>query len=135
MTRAFVLCHILAGAALAGCSSYGDDINQPSGRTLPSNGVSIVAGAQTKGTAAFSPNPVTISLASDSTVIWFNDDDPGGVYGSSGATHDITADDGSFASATLPPGSSFEGTFSAPGTYGYHCALHPTMKGTVTVTP
>jgi plastocyanin len=120
---------------LAGCSNYGDDINQPSGRKLPGNGVSVVVGAQTKGVAAFDPNPVTISLASFSTVIWFNDDDASGAYGGGGTAHNITADDGSFASGTLSPGSSFEGSFSAPGTYGYHCSIHPTMKGTVTVTP
>jgi plastocyanin len=94
-----------------------------------------VAGAQTKGTSAFTPNPVTISAASFGSVIWFNDDDGGGAYGSNGTAHNITADDGSFASGALPPGSSFEGTFSTPGTYGYHCSIHPTMKGTVTVTP
>lgn len=131
MSRVYLLAIVL----LAGCSSGGSDINQPSGRKLPGNGVSIVAGAQTMGTAAFSPNPVTISLASFSTVVWFNDDDAGGAYGGSGTAHNITADDGSFASGTLPPGSSFEGTYSAPGTYGYHCSIHPTMKGTVTVTP
>ena len=131
MSRVYLLAIVL----LAGCSSDGSDINQPSGRKLPGNGVSIVVGAQTMGTAAFSPNPVTISLASFSTVVWFNDDDAGGVYGGSGTAHNITADDGSFASGTLPPGSSFEGTYSAPGTYGYHCSIHPTMKGTVTVTP
>ena len=119
---------------LAGCGSSTDS-NTPPARNLPDNGISIVLGAQTKGTSAFTPNPVTISLANFSTVVWFNDDDAGGVYGGSGTAHNITADDGSFASGTLPPGSSFEGTYSAPGTYGYHCSIHPTMKGTVTVTP
>lgn len=132
MSRVFVVAIVL----LAGCSNYGgSNINQPSGRKLPGNGISIVPGAQTMGTAAFTPNPVTISLANFSTVVWFNDDEAGGVYGSSGTAHNITADDGSFASGTLAPGSSFEGSFSAPGTYGYHCSIHPTMKGTVTVTP
>jgi plastocyanin len=126
----------LAIALLAGCSNYGgSNINQPSSPKVTGNGVSIVAGAQTRGTAAFTPNPITISLANFSTVVWFNDDEASGAYGGSGTAHNITADDGSFASGTLQPGSSFEGSFSAPGTYGYHCSIHPTMKGTVTVTP
>ena len=25
-------------------------------------------------------------------------------------------------------------TLAAPGSYPYHCSIHPTMKGTVTVT-
>jgi plastocyanin len=25
-------------------------------------------------------------------------------------------------------------TFATPGTYAYHCEIHPTMKATITVT-
>jgi plastocyanin len=47
----------------------------------------------------------------------------------------ITADDGSFTSDNLAPGSTFEANFSTTGDFHYHCNIHPTMTGTVTVTP
>jgi plastocyanin len=134
------MCYFLVTAAIAGCSSNttdGGDINQPSGPKLAANAISIVLGAQDKRTAAFNPNPLTISLASSTggTVTWFNDDHTSSSYGSNSVTHNITADDGSFTSGELVAGTSFDATFDAPGTYGYHCSIHPTMKGTVTVTP
>jgi len=36
----------------------------------------------------------------------------------------------------MQPGATATFTFTAPGTYGYQCHLHPQdMRGTVTVTP
>ena len=133
-----IVIYLVAAGVLAGCSSNGSNIDQPSGGgTLAANAISIVLNAQNKGTAAFDPNPRTISLASSTggTVQWFNDDHNTNSYGSTAVTHNITADDGSFTSGELVAGTSFEATFDTPGTYGYHCSIHPTMKGTVTVTP
>ena len=117
----------------SGCGG-GDDINQPSNR--PEHSVSIVSAAETKATGAFSPNP--ISVPANGTVHWYNDDRAaaGGQYGgSNGTIHTINADDLSFLSGNLTPGRSFEHTFGTPGTYSYHCSIHPTMRGTITVTP
>ncbi|MFA6255936.1 MAG: cupredoxin family copper-binding protein [Candidatus Absconditabacterales bacterium] len=47
--------------------------------------------------------------------------------------HLVVADDGSFQSATLQPGDSFSHTFAQAGTFTYHCSIHPSMQGTVTV--
>ena len=38
--------------------------------------------------------------------------------------HNVTADDGSFASADLAPGGVFEHVFDAEGAFAYHCTLH-----------
>lgn len=133
MRRLFFLVGALATTTLWGCGSDGSNINQPSGH--PGNSISVVRGAQTKGTGAFAPNPFTITLAGGGVVQWFNDDQTEGPYGGSGVTHNITADDNSFVSGALAPGGSFKVTFSAQGSYPYHCSIHPTMKGTVTVTP
>jgi plastocyanin len=135
--RILVLGFLPAGS-IAACSSDSGDINQPSGRNLPANAVSIVVGAQAKGTQAFDPNPLTISLASitGGTVQWFNDDHTNSSYdGNTAVVHNITADDDSFSSGPLQAGSTFEAEFAAPGTYSYHCSIHPGMRGTVTVTP
>jgi hypothetical protein len=128
----------LAIALLIGCGSDSTDINQPGGQNPPGTQVSIVVGAQSKGAAAFSPNPLTITLADGGVARWLNndsarDDGYGGTVG--GVAHNITADDGSFDSDVLAPGNTFQTTYATIGTYGYHCSIHPTMKGTVIVTP
>jgi plastocyanin len=33
-----------------------------------------------------------------------------------------------------PSGGTFSFTFMQPGTYTYHCTVHPYMKGTIVVT-
>lgn len=137
MPRAYALAGILAIMTLSACGGSGSDVTGPiTGR--PVNSVSIVARAETKGTSAFSPSPITVSLASGGVVHWYNDDKvaAGGTYGgTSGTTHTITADDLSFLSGNLTPSSTFEHTFTVAGNYTYHCSLHPTMMGTITVTP
>ena len=45
----------------------------------------------------------------------------------------MTADDGSFDSGNLAPGATFSQSFSTPGTFTYHCNIHSSMTGTVTV--
>lgn len=130
---------LVAGSFVAcGSDSSGGDINQPTDPRSPGNQISIVVGAENKASAAFTPNPLTVSLAAGGVVKWVNndrsrDDGYGGTIG--GAAHNITSDDGSFASGTLSPASTFEATFGTAGSYSYHCSIHPTMIGEVTVTP
>jgi len=71
---------------------------------------------------AFSPNSVTVAFGD--TVNWVNTDT---------ATHQIVANNGAFASAVLKHNESYSFTFKAAGRYPYHDALHPKLKGTVTV--
>jgi plastocyanin len=49
-------------------------------------------------------------------------------------SHTITADNGSWDSGSLGKGQSFSQVFTQAGTFTYHCAVHPSMKGTVVVT-
>jgi plastocyanin len=75
---------------------------------------------------AFSPSAITVKAGS--SVTWINQD---------GTDHTVVSDTGSpvaFASQNLPNGGSFSVTFSKPGTYTYHCSIHPSMTGTITVT-
>jgi plastocyanin len=132
MPRVHFFLSLLPAALLSACGGDGGDINQPSNR--PPNSISIVSRAETQGTGAFSPNPLTVPV--NGVVRWYNDDRDaaGGPYGgSNGTTHTVTADDVSFLSGNLNPGGTFEHTFAAAGTYPYHCSIHPTMRGTITV--
>lgn len=145
MSRPGLLVGALAALSLVACGgASGGSINQPNQPDPPNQPetpsattIRIVNRAETRGTGAFSPNPLTIALAGGGEVHWFNDDrEPaGGEYTGTGTTHSIVADDLSFNSGDLPPGAAFDHRFQAEGAYAYHCSLHPTMTGTVIVTP
>lgn len=67
--------------------------------------------------------PSTIAVKAGETVTWqFKDTIP----------HNVVADDKSFQSKLLTKGT-FTHTFASAGSFPYICTIHPTMKGTVTV--
>lgn len=71
----------------------------------------------------FVPNDITVAVGT--TVTWTNED---------AVAHNVTSDDGLFESGNITKGETFSYTFDKPGTYSYHCTLHPPdMKGTVVV--
>ena len=47
--------------------------------------------------------------------------------------HTVTADGGGFDSGVTSPGGTFRHLFDQPGTYPYHCAIHPQMHGAAVV--
>jgi plastocyanin len=47
--------------------------------------------------------------------------------------HTVTFDTLAIDSGTLAPGQSFAVTLPITGSFAYHCAIHPTMRGTITV--
>ncbi|MBE0610558.1 MAG: cupredoxin domain-containing protein [Dehalococcoidia bacterium] len=74
---------------------------------------------------AFSPGTVTVSIGD--TVTWMNND--------ASVPHTVSSDSGSeLASGQLAGGASYQKTFSAAGSYAYHCDIHPSMTGLVAVT-
>lgn len=69
----------------------------------------------------------TLDVAVGTTVRFVNEDP---------FDHTVTSIDGSpvtFDSGVMVEGAEFEITFDRPGTYGYFCEIHPTMRGTVVV--
>jgi len=87
--------------------------------------VNIVAGAGTNTSSkGYTPVTVTVVLGANNTVVWTNNDS---------SPHTVTANDGSFTSGNLAPGQTYSFTFTAPGTYTYHCTYHPWMVATVIV--
>jgi plastocyanin len=122
------LCATLAAGVL-GCSSS----TSPS---LPSGDVTIVMNAGTMTTTAFNPNPFSESFAARAKVVWVNGDVTGSGYGmATGTSHHIVSNTGLFDSGVLTAGSSYTFTFAGPGTYAYHCSIHPGMVGSITISP
>lgn len=127
---------IVAALALAACASgstptpaasVAPSVAAPStvASAAPSSGGSGAAGGAGSVTIQnFAFQPATLDVAAGTTVTWTNQDS---------AQHTVTADDGSFGSDKLGTGSTFTHTFSAPGTYTYHCSIHASMKATITV--
>lgn len=83
----------------------------------------------------FFPNEIRTSLGADNKVVWKNDDS---------TYHSVTSDvsyadkiNGKFDSIAtiglIPPGQTYNFTFTEAGIYHYHCEPHPWMTGTVTV--
>jgi len=56
------------------------------------------------------------------------------IVNSDTVAHTWTAEDFSFNSGNLNPGAEYTHTFEIAGDYPYFCEIHPTMKGSVTVT-
>jgi plastocyanin len=87
----------------------------PSGEAAKSEKVQIVE-------FSYEPDPVVVQVGGK--VIWQNEDT---------APHTATADDASFDTGTIEKGKLGSATFKEPGTFTYHCEIHPTMHGTVEV--
>jgi plastocyanin len=72
---------------------------------------------------AFTPDPLAVKVGD--IVGWTNED---------AVPHTVTMDDGSCTSGSLGEGATALLVFESPGTYPFHCRIHPTMTGTVEVT-
>lgn len=124
----------LTALGLAACGDNGDDVGAGdtsttagSGRADDGYGGSGDSGDTTEGTTVvakdFSLTSITVAPGADVKV-----DNQGS------ASHTVTADDGDFDSGTVSGGSS--GSFTAPsdpGEYAFHCEIHSSMTGTLTV--
>ena len=71
---------------------------------------------------AFAPQDVTVTVGD--TITWTNSD---------ATAHTATADDGSFDTGTIRASGTGTATFSTAGSFQYHCKIHSSMTGTVTV--
>lgn len=110
---------------------------QTSGSVVINNGTGI-AGSYC-GSAIPSPCPTT-TISTDGTVTWT-------MSGNGVTPHTTTADGGAWDSGPLCDtvafphcfqtvnGTSFATTLTIPGAYGYHCNIHPNMRGIVVVNP
>jgi plastocyanin len=82
------------------------------------------ATANTVSIANFAFAPPDLTITKGTTIVWTNADT---------VEHSVVAQDNSFASDTLAHSDSFHFTFVTDGTFVYHCGIHPSMAGTITV--
>jgi plastocyanin len=108
---ALLLLALGGSAGLGGCSK-------------PANGVSI---------HDLQFDPKTLTVASGTTVTWTNNDQTAHTVTSDEETSKTAPPADKFQSPILNPGGTFKHTFDTPGTYPYHCDIHPYLKGTIVV--
>jgi plastocyanin len=138
LRRATPLILILAALSLAACGSddSGSDSTAAGGggeATAPADTAPTEAETAPSGEAVrsgkveivdFAYSPQTVTVAAGGKVTWRNED---------ADDHTVTLDDGSFDSGDIAEGKLKSESFKSPGTFTYHCEIHPEMTGTVEV--
>ena len=101
---------------LGACGGGDDDSGDASGDGGSSANVITIEGSAFSGVESV-PDGASVTVK--------NEDD---------FQHTFTPDtDGDFEPASLDGGASATVELPGPGTYGYHCSIHTTMTGTITV--
>jgi plastocyanin len=120
-----VILVVAALVVLAGCAGSSSTPATGGSSSAPaSSGGSAAGGAS--GTAVsianFAFNPADVTVKVGQSVTWTNNDT---------TTHTVTGAD--FDSGPLAPGATYSHTFATAGTFDYHCSIHTSMTGKVTV--
>lgn len=89
---------------------------------IPTQVPSTETSVTTVSITNFSFNPGTITINKGDVVIWNNNDS---------APHQIVG--GDLNGQVMNKNQNYMFTFNTTGTFDYHCALHPSMKGVVIV--
>ena len=111
---------LILACMAAGCSSY----QSPPAPASPQSPMTV---GNTITIKNFAFEPSTLVVKTGTVVTWTNQD---------AVPHTIASDTGSpvpFSSDSLSTGASYTFTFTQPGTFTYHCSIHPSMKGTIIV--
>jgi plastocyanin len=82
------------------------------------------SGGTTVGIVDFSFRPTPLTVSAGTKVTFSN---------RSGITHTATANGGGFDTGRIEPGTTASVTFKRPGTYSFHCSIHPFMHGKIVV--
>ena len=124
---------ILASSlAFAACGASGSGSGGSTPPTDPANaggggsGPCSVSSATGEVAVSIAGNafPADITSTVGQTVTFTNEDS---------VPHTVTLDDGSCDTDTIAAGASAGLTFAEAGSYPFHCTIHPSMTGTVTV--
>jgi plastocyanin len=130
---------LVTAFALAACSGGGTTTTAPGGGTQPAAGgtqPAATGGGSAPCTDSTGTTTVAVGVANfewqqpinakvGDVITWTNGDT---------APHKVALDDGSCAmSDNIPGGGSKSLVFSVAGSFPFHCAVHPNMKGTITI--
>jgi plastocyanin len=117
--------------ALAACGSSGSTSTPAASKpaSAPASVAAICAESNVEGSVkvsienfAFAPSAITAKVGD--TITFTNGDT---------ASHTATLDDDTCATGLITNTKSDGLTFTAAGTYPFHCSIHTDMKGTITV--
>jgi plastocyanin len=78
----------------------------------------------TEGIVSFAFHPTPLTVPAGTKVVFVNQ---------SGTTHTATENGGGFDTGGIKAGKSASVTFKRPGTYLFHCSIHPFMHGKIIV--
>jgi len=104
----------------SGPSPYATGPVAPAPTVPPTN--FIIDVAEINGPYSFYPSPATARAGQ--VIVWRNSDS---------VKHHVVFDDMSVDAGTLAPGTLSQPIMVAPGNWAYHCAIHPSMVGSLTV--
>jgi plastocyanin len=113
---------VTSGASGSSSGSTASSGSDPYGAGATGSGATGGGAAVDIEGFAFSPEALEVQAGQEVTIT--NDDS---------TEHTFTLDDGSYDSGHLAAGSKATHTFDTAGSYSYHCEIHSSMKGTVTV--
>src|SRR5438552_8229413 len=115
LASAFILTATACGSSSTPTYGGGGGGGGGGGCTSTSNSITIAD-------FSFSPSCTTVPL--NTTVTWTNNGP---------TTHTTTSDATGWDSNNLNATQTFSHQFTTMGTFTYHCKIHPTMTGTITV--
>jgi plastocyanin len=116
---------IVATLALAACSG--------ASTPAPPNGGGSGAAACSESKAAGAVGVTIVNSAYSTSAIAVKVGQVVAFTNKDSSQHTASLDDSSCTTATLNQGETDGLAFSAPGSYPFHCNIHPTMKGTFTI--
>ncbi len=107
---------------LFGCAQNTTSNQPPANQGGQNNSSPPSGNAASVSISNFAFNPQQLTVAKGTTVQWTNNDS---------VAHSVNSD--LFNSPLISTGQSFEFTFNSTGSFDYHCAVHPSMTGTIIV--
>jgi len=118
-----VLVESMLRPLLSGCGDDGTTTPAPMMHAaMPAAPAPAAAATRSIAISNYAYDPPSITVPAGTTVTWTNSDSE---------AHTITGS--GLQSKSLSTGGTYAHTFMTAGTFAYYCALHPQMKGTVTV--
>ena len=134
----FGLALLLTGCGGSGGGLYGGGSATTAGTSSSATSVTTAASGTTVPTTAggaggattqvalqnFQIVPATVTIKAGDSITWTNKDS---------TTHRLVGDKNEFDSGDIAAGATFAFTFKTAGAVAYHCSIHPSMIGTITV--